>query len=195
MLLKERWKDIVGYEGKYQVSNKGRVKSLPRLRRSRYGSICRVHGRIMKPDCAKGYLQVTLCKDAKRRVFKVARLVAVAFIPNPENKPEVNHKDTIKTNNVVSNLEWTTDGENTKHAYAMGVAKGIRGSHNARASFDKEQIRAIHLRLLLEVPKRHIARELGVCVETIHRISIGATYRDESASCLALANPAVRSCF
>ena len=95
---KEIWKPILNYEGLYEVSNWGRVKSL------KFGK-----ERILKPGTNKyGYLIVILCKNGKVKSFSVHRLVAEAFLPNPHNYPCVNHKDECKTNNNVNNLEWCT---------------------------------------------------------------------------------------
>ena len=95
-MIKEIWKDKKDYEGHYQVSNCGRVKSI------KFGK-----ERILKPvPNSFGYLFVNLCKDGKVKAFTVHRLVAEAFIPNPNNYKEVNHKDEDKSNNVVTNLEW-----------------------------------------------------------------------------------------
>ena len=101
---KEEWKDIKGYEGLYQVSNLGRVRSLDHYVKNGHGNRL-VHGKILKPyKSSHGYLFVALGKKAKHR--SVHRLVATAFIQNPQNLPEVNHKDENKSNNVSSNLEW-----------------------------------------------------------------------------------------
>ena len=94
--LNEIWKPIKGYEGLYEVSNLGRVKSI------RFGK-----ERILKPGTDKrGYLHVVLSKNNKQKTHKVHRLVMEAFIPNTDNLPCVNHKDEDKTNNVDTNLEW-----------------------------------------------------------------------------------------
>lgn len=97
--MKEIWKNIEGYEN-YMVSNLGRVKSL------NYNRTCQE--RILKPGKNKGYLQVYLCKDGKIKRFYLHRLVAKVFIPNPENKPFINHRDETRSNNCVENLEWCT---------------------------------------------------------------------------------------
>lgn len=109
-MKKEIWKDIKGYEGLYQVSNIGRIKSFKR------------NESIMQPnDNGKGYLQVGLTKNGKRSYFKIHRLVAEVFIPNPDNKPEVNHIDGNKKNNTVENLEWCTTKENCQHRQKTGL--------------------------------------------------------------------------
>ena len=111
------WKDIKGYEKLYMVSDMGEIKSLPK--NHRYGSKVE---RILKgrPD-KDGYLRVNLSKDGKLKEAKVHRLVANAFIPNPQNKPTVNHKNALVSDNRLSNLEWFTYSEQNKHLYKMGL--------------------------------------------------------------------------
>lgn len=109
-ILKDReeiWKDIAGYEGLYQVSNLGRVKSLKRLHTKE---------RIISQEVNhRGYARVNLWKENKQKKFSVHRLVAEAFIENPEGKPQVNHIDEDKLNNTAKNLEWCTQVENHRH--------------------------------------------------------------------------------
>lgn len=105
--MEEIWKDIKGYEGKYQVSNYGSVKT---LNYRRTGT-----ARLLIPKNDKGYLAVGLYKNGKRKMFLIHRLVAEAFIPNPENLPQVNHIDEDKTNNYVENLEWCTQSYNNNY--------------------------------------------------------------------------------
>ncbi len=123
MTLIEEWKDIEGYEGLYQVSNLGRVRS---LKRTIVDSWCtRVFkGRILKQTEHNGkqpYFYVTLSKNHKNRKILVHRLVAECFIDNDHNKEQVNHIDGNPQNNNVENLEWVTNAENTQHAYNTGL--------------------------------------------------------------------------
>lgn len=101
----EEWRTVLGYEGIYQISSIGRVKN--------------AYGHILKPETSRnGYKRVTFYD---RKKFQVHRLVAIAFIPNPEDKDVVNHKNGDKLDNSVENLEWSTWSENLKHAYAIGL--------------------------------------------------------------------------
>lgn len=107
----EEWKDIQGYEGLYQVSNLGNVKSL-------------LNNRLLKPGKhSKGYLVVILCKNKKHKPFYVHRLVAQTFLENKDKCNQVNHIDGDKSNNNVCNLEWCNDYENKCHAYKNGLRK------------------------------------------------------------------------
>ena len=112
MSEKEIWKDVVGYDGRYKVSNKGNVRSV-----ARKDSIGRKRGgRTLKSrDNGHGYLRLDLYKNGIRKSKRVHRLVAEAFIPNHNNYLEINHKDENKTNNHVENLEWCTREHNINH--------------------------------------------------------------------------------
>lgn len=119
----EIWKPVVGFEGLYEVSNYGNLKGLKR-------------GKNLKSWVHRcGYVTCKLHKNGKWKCFSVHRLEAIAFIPNPENKPQVNHKDTNKANNYIDNLEWCNNSENQLHASANGKAFRLTGSkhHASRA--------------------------------------------------------------
>lgn len=117
-LTGEIWRDIKGYEGLYQVSNYGRVKSLPRIKNNRQGSF-KTKETILNFSCnSAGYYTAGLWKNKKRKTFQVHRLVAQAFIPNIDKKPIINHKDEDKTNNCVNNLEWCDDKYNNHYGTA-----------------------------------------------------------------------------
>jgi len=110
--MEEIWKDINGYEGKYQISNLGRVKSLARTTTYNDGRKKFIIERILQPIlCKIGYYSLGLSLDGVPSVVTIHRLVALTFIPNPENKRAVNHKNGVKTDNRVENLEWVTDSE------------------------------------------------------------------------------------
>lgn len=108
--MKEIWKDIIDYEGLYQVSNLGRVKSLAKFCGHRPQK-----EKILKQQDLRGYKIVTLCKNSILKRFQVHRLVGLAFIDNPQNKPCINHKDENRSNNNSSNLQWVTWKENTNY--------------------------------------------------------------------------------
>lgn len=121
---KEVWKDIAGYDGLYQVSNMGRVKSLERTRNMNLPGRKKrapVSERILKFGQSQGYQAVTLARDGVNKKIRLHKLVALAFIPNPDNKPEINHKDGNKHNNCADNLEWVTPIENQRHAISSGL--------------------------------------------------------------------------
>ena len=111
----EIWKDVIGYEGKYQVSNFGNIKGIPRIvwnGRAFY----QLKEKILKPGKnSEGYLIVILCDGKTTKTSRVNRLVAKAFIDNPNNNPVVNHKDSNKINNCLNNLEWCTYSENSMY--------------------------------------------------------------------------------
>lgn len=123
---KETWKPVVGYEGLYEVSDLGRVKKVARTITKADGTIKKVDERILKPSDSNGYQIVGLYRNGVSNPNWVHRLVAQAFIPNPNKLPEVNHKDEIRTNNKLDNLEWISHRDNSNY-----------GKHNERISKSK----------------------------------------------------------
>ena len=118
----EEWRDVAGYNGKYQVSNLGNVRSIDRTFVNACGVRVTRKGFPLKPMLNQGgYLKVTMHKRGKVNTEVVHRLVAEAFIPNNKHLPQVNHKDGDKSNNAVSNLEWCTSLENMHHAAQKGL--------------------------------------------------------------------------
>lgn len=116
-------KDIPGYEGLYAITEDGRVWSYPKSRSSRNGKWLKLQLATNEDDRLKprSHYQVGLHKDGKVKQLLVHRLVALTYIPNPDNKPEVNHKDTNSLHNHVDNLEWCTNQENWRHANGLGL--------------------------------------------------------------------------
>lgn len=141
--MDELWKDIPGYEGYYQASSEGRIRSLDRVveyvKHYNYGDVFAKHkmqGRILHQTMTSGYLGVVLQIAGKSHYPLVHRLVASAFVPNPENKPQVDHIDGDRTNNRPSNLRWVTSKEN--HANAIE-----RGEHTSQQIYKKKRVRDI----------------------------------------------------
>lgn len=144
-MIEEIWKDIDGFEGLYKVSNLGQIKSLQRV----HVPIDRILRARFRAN-GKGYGGVQLAKiGQKDNSQQVHRLVAIAFIPNPENKRCVNHKDGDKHNNTVPNLEWVTYKENMIHAVKTGLfvvtSEQRRGTNNGRAKISEDQVREIRI--------------------------------------------------
>lgn len=136
----EDWKPIKGYEGKYEVSNLGRVRSLDRFVRSGRGNGLKIlSGRFISPVNTGGYLRVALRQMGSSSNFFVHRLVATAYIDNPKNKRCVNHKDCNRQNNLVENLEWVTHKENSQHASTKGRYKPATRHSIDMASLAKQK--------------------------------------------------------
>lgn len=133
-IMTENWKSLRGVVengDNYEVSDLGKVKNV-------------VKNNILKNrKNDKDYDNVVLYLDGKKKSYKVHRLVALAFIPNPENKPQVNHKDTDKSNNKMDNLEWATNSENQRHAFDNGLQSVRKGEANNRAVLTEAQVKEI----------------------------------------------------
>ena len=122
--MKEIYKDIIGFEGSYQISNLSNVRSLDTYYK-RYGSDVPIKrkGMILNQNNVQGYLRVNLSKNKISKSYSVHRLVAIHFIPNPFNKPQVNHLNGIKNDNRIVNLKWATQSENMIHSYTSNLHK------------------------------------------------------------------------
>jgi hypothetical protein len=141
----EVWLDIKGYEGHYQVSSFGRVKSLARVVECRKDVFVNKKERILKPNKnKKGYLVVKLCKKVdgvcSELNFICHRLVALNFLQNVENKPQVNHINGIKDDNRVENLEWATGSENVIHSLANNLKIPQKGSEHGNSKLTEEKV-------------------------------------------------------
>lgn len=166
--MNEQWKDVVGYEGYYQVSNRGRVKG---LKYTLLVGCCfkTLPERILKPNKNKfGYYYVVLHKNRKPKTWKIHRLVALAFIPNPENKPCIDHIDTIRTNNNIENLRWCTHSENMNNP--ISKPKILKNAEIARKKMlqNKEKYDEIRLK---SVRKPILCLETNIIYESITKAS------------------------
>ena len=167
----EIWRDIDGYEGIYMVSNMGRVKSF-------YG----IGEMLLTPSANRGgYMYVVLTKDKVRKSRKVHTLVGRAFLPNPENKPLVHHRDTNRGNNLLSNLKWATHQENSDYAAQMGSYAKEKGCASPKAKLTEEQVRYIRENYVprhREFGANALARKFNVCTNTISSLVNYRTYQD-----------------
>lgn len=162
--MKEEWREVVGFEG-YYVSNLGNVKGL--------------YGRVLKPqlNIVTGYYHVNVRKDKKPRTSAIHRMVAEAFLPKLEGKPQVNHKDGDKTNNNLANLEWVSASENRKHAYDKGLIKNIqerslKAGIGSRNNLGKKVILTHKDGTVLEFGSiRQAADELNLDRRTLQRVA------------------------
>jgi hypothetical protein len=170
-MTNEVWLPIKGYEGSYEVSNLGGVRSVDRIiERSKRGKLV-AKGKMLLLRLNKGgYQTAGLWLSGKGKPCQVHRLVAIAFIPNPENKPQVNHIDGAKTNNIVSNLEWATSLENMTHARVAGLIVYKLGTENPNARLTPSIVREIRALGELGHKYKHIGNALGVSPKQVSNI-------------------------
>ena len=159
----EIWKNIEGYDGRYQVSNMGRIKSF-----------CKSKVKILRLRVGnRNYFEVILYMGKSSKNIKVHSIVAKNFIPNPENKPMVNHKDGNKLNNRVDNLEWSTYSENQLHAFQIGLIKTKKGTESNCAKLSKEiviYIREHYKCRDKEFGGKALSKKFGVSENTIKNV-------------------------
>ena len=155
----EHWKDIDGYEGKYQISNLGNVKSLHGI------------GMLLTPYKKKnGYLSVKIIKNGKYKHHMIHRLVALAFVSNPKSKPNINHIDFNQTNNIPSNLEWCTQRENIWHTVNHGRNNPTIGETHPSAKLKESDVIKIRKMVGSGISQRSVAKIYNVTSVNIGRI-------------------------
>lgn len=169
----EIWKDIKGYEGLYQISSLGRVKSYPRKYYSYWRkTYINYNEKILKPlirskNKNNNYFYCDLYINKKSKHYNIHRLIAIAFIPNPDNKPCINHIDGNKQNNNISNLEWCTIEENNKHALNNGLI--LREEKHPMHKLNNKQV--IEIRNMKDVfSTKEISKIYNVTKDTINNI-------------------------
>ena len=165
----EEWRDVAGFEGHYQVSNYGRIKSFK-------NHIVIIMRFIYTKD---GYLEASLSKNGVKKRTGVHVVVAKAFIPNPENKPQVNHENTNSLNNCLWNLNWATNSENQKHAVRIGTKK--IGYRNPRAKLTPDQVRFIREHYIprdKEFSLAAFSRKFGVGITTLKKVVTEQGYKN-----------------
>lgn len=170
-------KDVKGYDKVFAVTRDGRVWCYPRKwTRVRYGKIQHYHhnGKYLKTHLdQRGYprLQLKLLGGEKIKNFRIHRLVAMAYLPNPLNLPQINHKNGIKTDNRVENLEWCTNRENYDHAVKNGLKRVVRGEQHGMSKLTEKKV--IEIRKIYRsrvVPRAQLAKKYKVSRSTIDKV-------------------------
>tara|TARA_R110000851_G_scaffold282271_1_gene435772 strand:+ start:682 stop:1221 length:540 start_codon:yes stop_codon:yes gene_type:complete len=174
----EVWKPVLSHKGLYEVSNKGRVKSLGRSTVNKNGRKVTKLEKILSGGVnVRGYHQVYLydiCGD--RSLVTTHRLVAIYFIDNPSDFPIINHKDGNKINNFADNLEWCTPSHNTKHAYDNGLINIKRGTEHHSSKLDIFAILTIKTMLKSKVKGRTLAKHYNTSEAFVSKIKNGKSY-------------------
>lgn len=179
-LPNENWLDIKNYEGYYRVSNLGRIKTVERKILSSGRGKKFVPSKIRKQKNHDGYRLISLCKDGIVGDFLVHRVVASAFIPNPNNLPAVNHKNFIRHDNSVNNLEWISTKDNNKHSFIHGKYKAVTGINNFNSKLNEELVFNIRVQYLsIGKTVYEMARDLNVCPVTINNVIRNKIWRDD----------------
>lgn len=164
------FRDIPGYEGYYQAGDDGTIRSVDKIVRQHSGATQKKRGKVLRPAVDKiGYIKVALSKNNKLMSYPVHRLVALAFIPNPNNLKEVNHKDCIKSNNHVSNLEWCDRLHNMRHAYANNLVPIKSGDENWATKIKQREKPIIKSLRNRGIAVKDIAKKYDCSVDVIYR--------------------------
>lgn len=182
-ILDETWCDVPGYEGYYQVSSRGRVRSCYREITDRLGRSRIQPGRILVPEIhTTGYLRVGLSRDSYSRGYRVHKLVMLAFVGDRPEGCQVNHKNAAKTDNSLDNLEYCTPKSNAQHAHALGLCSSsnrnrAKGSQQGHSKLAEADIPTIRDRLANGDTQQAIARDYSISQVSISRIKSGKTWK------------------
>lgn len=178
----ERWTEIKGYEGLYLISDHGRIKSLPKLIEYSNGRIHHYDEKILKLNFSNGYRTISLVKEKQKVTHMAHILVGLHYVPNPENKPFLNHLDGDRSNSYYLNLEWSTNSENQLHAYNILGRKAVRGEQNGIAKLRETDIPLIRSLRNDGMIIREIAQVFGVSFEAIRKVLTGKSWGWVTAS-------------
>lgn len=176
MEIEEIWKDIKDFEGMYQVSNLGRIRSLDRVIFNKQNKLLRKCKLMTTSLNSSGYPHVRLSKDGKGTTFRIHRLVAIHFLENPNNYEIVNHIDSNKTNNKISNLEWCSELDNRLHARNI-FNDTAYGEECNLSVLTEDQVREIRANGKMGLTNAQIGEKYGVSHETIRCILNGKSWK------------------
>lgn len=177
--MKEVWKPIKDFETTHMVSNLGRFKSLPWIQKHSSGSKFLKKEKIVpirEGVAFNGYSNVMLTKNGKQHSLFAHRVIAIAFIPNPKNKRCINHKNGVKTDNRIDNLEWVTHSENSRHSFANGLQLPKRGIENHNSKITDIDVLKIRKRYLLGESSYKIWKTLDMSYTNVKDIIAKRTW-------------------
>lgn len=175
--MSEIWRDIPRYEGLYSISTSGDIKSLGRLIRCRGGERFKNETNVTSYPNQKGYVMVQLYKGGHRKNFTIHRLLSITFLENPENLPQINHKDGNKQNNSLENLEWCSSLHNVQHSRITGLNKNYGEKVNTVKLKESEVLKIDRLYRSGGTSLRKLARQFNVCKNTIRSIVLHKTWK------------------
>ena len=177
----EKYRDIKGFEGLYQISEYGDIKSLDREISHYKGGVSKIKGRVLKTPLDKyGYKKAVLFNKGKRTYTTVHRLVALSFITNPNNLPEVNHKDGDKLNNYWKNLEWCTTEDNLKHAHKNNLIDYNKnsGENCYITNLTNKIVKEIREKMANGIKNKDIEKEYSLSRSTVSRIRTNKSFKN-----------------
>jgi len=171
------WKPVIGYEGSYEISNTGQVRGIDRVIFKR-GFPYNIKGKLLKQTLnKKGYPRVKFTINNNQLERNPHRLVAEAFITNPNNFPQVNHINGIKTDNNIENLEWVNNSMNILHAYSLGLQPSRKGENNSNAKLNNNSVTLIKQKYNNGANISSISKEMNINLSIIRQLIYGRTWK------------------